>query len=321
MKLELKIIIEKIDDFLLENSMLVLNCFDGLYVIKDNNYNNKTRLSDKAFSYRFINGTLYYQIDNCSDIYVIELGSSIKNIIIGRFYLSNVLSMNNYLYLRGKDNSGKVVFKVNVNSFEIEKLDEFNIPLIYSGVFGVDSLGDSIWGYNILSNKEEWRCKIKDGQSIKGNLFLLNKTLIIPTSDSKLIGVNIENGKALWQIDNCHNYYTQHQITGNLYVLGNDVYQVVDPNEGRIVFEKDFSKENERYKILPVIGGKIFNNGLYFISNTFGCKFGKVNIDTQEVEFVQNLGVEDGVTAHSPVWHQGRIYVLDSKGVLHIFEE
>ncbi|MBW3520013.1 hypothetical protein [Flavobacterium sp. NKUCC04_CG] len=65
----------------------------------------------------------------------------------------------------------------------------------------------------------------------------------------------------------------------------------------------------------------VFEGDLYFSSNQYGTKFGKINLNTYEIEFVQNVEVESGVQIDKPLCYSNHLYLLDTAKTLHIFEK
>jgi outer membrane protein assembly factor BamB len=171
--------------------------------------------------------------------------------------------------------------------------------------------GEEIWGYSLGENK------------VYGNLLKYLNILIIPLNNNHLLGLNAQMGTRLWELEDCFldNYLDEN--TGLLYGYGGERFDVIDVVKGEKILQKTFEGSKEKYGINPYQSMcTLANDGLYFTCDWYyPVKFGKVNIHTQEIEFVQELGVEKGVKARKPVYHNGRLYILDTVGTLHIFEE
>lgn len=159
---------------------------------------------------------------------------------------------------------------------------------------------------------------------IHQSIYLHQNTLSIPFNDETMIGIDIQTGKKLWDIKNSHFFYTQDTETGLLYSLGNNYYKVVDPVKGEMIVDKvlddyvDIDGKRSRISMAP--SGAMSKDYLYFTSSLLGIRFGAINKHTHEIEFVQDLGTEEGVRVFDFKYHNGRLYILDSNYVLHILE-
>jgi hypothetical protein len=176
---------------------------------------------------------------------------------------------------------------------------------------------------NVSFESGESRWIFEINEDIYGNIHKYHNTLIIPLKNNHLLGINAQTGEKLWELENCLNYYSLEEETGLLYGYARDSFDIVDVIKGEKILQKQLVGSMDKYQISPDQNMcALTDNGLYFVSNWKGTtKFGKVNIHAQEIEFVQELGVERGIKAQAPVYHNGRLYILDSVGTLHIFEE
>ena len=177
---------------------------------------------------------------------------------------------------------------------------------------------------NLETGKSEWILDF--GMKVHGDILKHGNTLIIPLNNDHLLGIDAQTGKRLWELEDCFNYYNLEETTGLLYGYGGERFEIIDAVKGEKVFQKQFDGSMDKYKIsVSQHMSTLHGNGLYFTSNKQQIKFGKVNIRTSEIEFVQDL-IEDKerigrTNASKPRFHNGRLYILDSVGTLHIFEE
>jgi hypothetical protein len=174
---------------------------------------------------------------------------------------------------------------------------------------------------NLETGKSEWMFDF--GMKVYGNILEHKNTLIIPLNNNHLLGINAQTGEKLWEMEDCLNYYFLQENTCLFYGYARERFEIIDAVKGEKILRKQLTGSMDKYSISPDQNMcTLAGNSLYFVSNWKGStKFGKVNIHTQEIEFVQELGVEKGVKANEPVYHNGRLYILDSVGTLHIFEE
>jgi outer membrane protein assembly factor BamB len=174
--------------------------------------------------------------------------------------------------------------------------------------------GKEIWNYNLCESK------------VYGNVLKYYNTLIIPLENNHLLGINAQTGEKLWELEDCFHHYNLDEQTGLLYGYGAERYEIIDTVKGEKILQKQFEGSMDKYNIfVSQHMNTLSGDGLYFTSNDSVIKFGKINIRTHEIEFVQEL-VEDKerigrANASKPIYHNGRLYILDSVGTLHIFEE
>jgi hypothetical protein len=179
---------------------------------------------------------------------------------------------------------------------------------------------------DIETGKNEWIFDF--GMRSRRKILKYSNTLIIPLDNNHLLGVNLETGEKLWELEDCFNYYYLEENTGLLYGYAWEIFEIIDALKGEKILHKQLTGSAEQYVISPDQSMNILaGDALYFVSNWKATtKFGKINVRTQEIEFVQELieneDISNGrVTAKAPICHNGRLYILDSVGTLHIFEK
>ncbi len=66
----------------------------------------------------------------------------------------------------------------------------------------------------------------------------------------------------------------------------------------------------------------VYDNKLWFVSGGGkNTKFGYVNIDTHELELIQNLPHEEYEVFDTPVFHEGKLYLRGKhQNSLYVFE-
>ena len=100
-------------------------------------------------------------------------------------------------------------------------------------------------------------------------------------------------------------------------------YTVIDALKGMVVLRFEISTLKEA----GFWEGKaftIYNNRIYFItkelSTSFYCGVGIFNINTSKLEWVEKVNLKKGFLKEAPQTDGKRVYVLDSTGILHIYE-
>jgi outer membrane protein assembly factor BamB len=178
---------------------------------------------------------------------------------------------------------------------------------------------------DLKTGKSEWILDF--GMKVHGDILKFGDTLIIPLDNDHLLGINAATGEKLWELEDCLNYYCLEETTGLLYGYARERFEIIDAARGEKILRKQLTGSMDKYEISPDQSMNVLaGDAIYFVSNwKVSSKIGKINVRTQEIEFVQELIKEEkgeGRTlAGTPVYHNGRLYIKDSVGVLHIFEE
>lgn len=203
---------------------------------------------------------------------------------------------------------------------------------IFGNLFITDINYTYLIKLNLNDGSESWSYSFAVGEKVHGNTYTHKEVLVLPSmagqmpfNKNYLQGIDINTGKTIWKNETDFLYFQQESKTGLLYAFAGEKYQVIDPITGNKLVDIEF-KGLEEGKKLQVLQGmsKLYGDGLYFISdytqNHYECQFGKINITTHEIEFIQKLDISEGVKAAAPLYHKGRIYIKDSLDVLHVYE-
>lgn len=171
---------------------------------------------------------------------------------------------------------------------------------------------------NIESGRTEW--EFSSNEKILDTYIFKNK-LILQSNTNKLLGLDENTGVKLWELSDVSYYHTLDEDSGLLYSYAWDILRIIDPINGKIELNKQLQGSMEKYGIRPDANmHSIWGGYLYFMSNWNKPRFGGINLKTLEIEFVQDLDVEDGIKGGIPHYHNGRLYIKDSMHTLHIFE-
>ena len=204
-------------------------------------------------------------------------------------------------------------------------------------------LDDRNWGYKIINNfiflLEEhkiyniniqtgipcWQYTLPEGFKIFGSVQAIGDVLFFRITDknldnSKNVGLRIESGEVLWEIDDT----TYFQIDYKKKLLrgySGAYYQVMDPFEGKLLVNKYF-KDNWDKGIYPSShNNTITDDKLWFVSGRGeNAKFGAIDLQTSEVDFIQDFPLENDGQLEKPVYHEGQLYLHDSNNVLYVLE-
>ena len=181
------------------------------------------------------------------------------------------------------------------------------------------------------SNNKLWSFEFPSGFSIYIKPYLVSNILYFTAYDqfqkNQLVtGLDLETGAIVWQ--HMYDVTSANKVISApvfnekdqlIYALG-PIYQVFNPKTGEIVLEKIFD-ECKNYNLL-VDAQAIYDNKLWFVSGGGkNTKFGYVNIDTHQLEFIQDLPHEEYEVFDIPVFHEDKLYLRGKhQNNLYVFE-
>ena len=168
-----------------------------------------------------------------------------------------------------------------------------------------------------------WTYHLPPPMHTYGRFYLVDQVLIFRTNTAHLIGLDIETGKELWRLEKCMPSFQVMEEQKKLIGLQTDLYQVIDPINGEKVIEKRFENLKEKYRIWPSSHlANVYPEGLYFVSNYQGTRFGMVDIYNSEIAWIQDHNPEagryEGLAA--PVLHQDKLYLHEAGKTLYVYE-
>ena len=143
-------------------------------------------------------------------------------------------------------------------------------------------------------------------------------SLNVGRDECHLLGLDAKTGEEKWKIENAFDIYASDNATGLFYALSGYFYQVIDAKNGKLVCVDDLSAEMSKFDVIPEAGGCLTEDGIYF-RGRMSAKFGLLNIHTHKFEFVEDLEAGKDVRTTNIQYHNGKVYVLDSMDVLHIW--
>ena len=177
--------------------------------------------------------------------------------------------------------------------------------------------------YDFYNLKILWTYHLPPLMHTYGRFYLVDQVLIFRTNTAHLIGLDIETGKELWRLEKCNRAFHILEEQQKMFSLQTNRYQVIDPIKGEKVIEKRFEDIEEKLNIWPSPHlANVYPEGLYFVSNYQGTRFGMVDIYNSEIAWVQDHNPEagryEGLAA--PVLHQDKLYLHEAGKTLYVYE-
>lgn len=320
---QLSAIIEQVKKFYVYNNRLYLqmdHCIECREITGETVF-----CIDESFrSFKLKNDKIFVKLHEGHDLLVFNLEGTLLKSFTGHYNLYNAIVSDGNLYIAGKEDGKGKVFRINLQQLVITQSTP--AKQAYSKVIkntGICRWGNTIYGQDLLSGKIAWEVEFRDGEQ-EVSFFTMpgSDNVVVGTGNHLFLSLDAATGQCNWELNSTFDYYTQHPVNGCLYALGKEQYEVLDIDSGKIIKWKHLQGAEKNYDVWMVAGmARVYEEGLYFISNVLGRKFGRFNIESQEIDYVQELRWPTGVSGHIPVPYAGKVYILDSKDRLHIYSE
>lgn len=272
--------------------------------------------------YRYRQSTLEVYIENYEDFVVINTDCN---------DLRQNLSDENKILLFYLSSDDIAIYDLNSRkTIETISFDKDISVYVENGVVvteGKSYTVKNIISYWTLKNIDVplWKHTLPEGFKIFGSVQAIDDVLFFSCTDanlpnSKLVGLEIETGKVLWEFENVIDFQIDHK---NKLLRGYQgaYYQVIDPFEGKLLINKDLKELWDKGIDPDAVRNTIIDDKLWFVSGRGeNAKFGAINLETSEIDFIQDFPLENDGQLDKPVYHKGKLYLLDSNNVLHILE-
>ncbi len=314
------------------NDVLNFNFYKNQLTIKKTNedlYNNNCKFDFKGEPYAILENGCFCDIQKTT-IEIYDLGFNLLTRIEKRGVIgANKIYNSNYFSVRWEDENENEFSSIYKGTEEIKRYDFFfgrflgtDYRMVYNG-YNITNI--SVFK-DIIKNDFLWSYTLPEGFKIFGQVQVIDNLLILYAVDnnfdhSKTIALDINSGNMKWELDNT--IFCQVDTEKKL-LLGYAIrrYEVIDPFLGKKIVQKSMMDYYEK-GLSPVSPNNTIANGkLWFVSGRGeNAKFGRINIETSEVDFIQDFPLQNDWQFSKPVFHNGKLYLLDSNNTLHIFEE
>ena len=288
------------------------------------------------YNYKVSENFLYYQVEDGSSLMRLDLKAGGEEELKGEYYRTDsFLESEGKILTIGIYSGNDVVCLINKDNFSLVLVRPFkglkrilsSNGIVFSKRFG-SCHGFCLVDYDLQTLR--WEYVLEEGERVIGQMHVWDGVLVVPTRTGQLsyvktyqTGIDLKNGRKIWKQETLPDF-SLDGYSGELHGLGDD-YVVMNPLQGEI-FRKPFPQIREISKSWVVAHYcGLYEGGLYFVTTTHPdapVHFGRIDIATQKLDFIQPLDVDLGVgVACAPVYRDGRLYILDAKNVLHIYAE
>lgn len=204
-------------------------------------------------------------------------------------------------------------------------------------------LDDKNWGYkvfqddlylienskianiNLETTETLWHYTLPEGFKIFGSVQAIDSILFFSCVDanlrnSKLISLKEKTGEVLWELENLIDFQIdyKHKL---LRGYQGAYYQVIDPFAGQLLVNKNLKELWDKGIDPDAVRNTITEDKLWFVSGRGkNTKFGAIDLETSEIDFIQDFPLENDGQLDKPVFHQNKFYLRDTNNVLYVLE-
>ncbi len=331
-----------------DESNLLLTKIDSLDLFNTSTLQSKVILTHSPFSIFCFDDILLEQKANGAEISVYSNETHIKD-IPGKYYLWKRCKYQNKLYLKGKTNSKKTVFSLDLTTLNVDESPLNFVPalganrrlLVYKRgklIFCSDESANTVWEIDV-SEMGKWK---QGGVEYNGSVLqaLMDTTsnmLIFSISVFYVIGVDPDSGQIMWKRKfpgGTNNIYLHN---GKLYVMSigrTPTYHVLNTKNGVNDSEVDlsktwkeladstpFTKKEIRFHLL--LTRHLIDDNFLYVSITNKRQLGVFDKSTAElIQLITLEGSGSRIPAlNAPIVIGKYIFQLDGDNQLHIFQK
>lgn len=285
--------------------------------ISFNTYLSILNISEFHNELYYFNDSILYKIltDTIVEIFKVEDVNGVQMISDDEIFTWKKVSRKEYLYS---------LHQLNMLKWQITTSDTYEY--IYTDYFTVfERFDETKFSMHNIQNEKLWHYSLPEGFKVYGSVQTIDDVLFFRCTDSNLdnsknIGLNIHTGEVLWEIENTVYFQIDHK---NKLLRGYQgaYYQVVDPFSGKLLVN-NYLKENWDKGIFPSSqNNTITEDKLLFVSGRGeNTKFGAIDLETSEIDFIQDFPLENDGQLDKPVFHQNKLYLRDTNNVLYVLE-
>lgn len=275
----------------------------------------------------------------------------------GQLFDSNLneIRQENYLIQTYNENKNYAACSVIINNLKVfGLLDSLNFNILWTKDFRIRyvafdedfiyaerydyKVGSTIYCFKISDGEQKWESNLIDDRGLRIHITRIvgvtHKLLVASTTSGELILIEKYSGKIVAKKSVP---VPEHSILSTdenvVWGLNKEGFWQYNLNNEEHIFV-NLREEYLQHQIEVVVANKIGNTGhiLFFCSNfiieagngmEFLCKIGAFDIKKEKIIWTYKFDLEPRTRLQSPAPHiiEDKLFVLDSKNRLHIFQE
>lgn len=209
-----------------------------------------------------------------------------------------------------------------ISDVDLHDVYILNDVLIYSGWENTAKLV----ACSLVSGQKLWEREFE--REIFGQLKLGATSAIVSTIEGEIISLELATGKLLWKKTNYPCPLLDKEKEQIYTIQGHYNFTVLDSANGNIVNQiRDWSHNRLYPNLSGAFGGaaSVYKDFIV-IPNNDTCEVFFLNketaavVDYVKLDVPQRSSRQEVRIAKEPIYHQGKLFVLDSENTLHIYE-
>jgi len=303
------------------------NNYEIIWQTKDNKVNNfivfrnnliYTKYKTKTVSINYKNYSTNYEVDK--PIYILQDSCDEK------FYYG----FDEKGFFKLDLQNGKFVsrfLKENLNGW-VKLIDDFLVyrPFLTGTVMFLNKNNFSIVWQKDLSEITSYNDWDGDHKGEISNVYKYNNQLIV-LSGNCVLALAIDTGEILWKLSyKGFTPYTLHIIDNKGYFAKGAFYSVIDLEKGEKILDtmidNIFNREKNYQNNYAMVGSDItYHKGKIYFSDKQNGKYYLFCLNP-EIGIIEDYMYLEDIDSNlaPPKFHKGKMFLLDSKSTLHIFE-
>lgn len=259
----------------------------------------------------------------------ISLDSGLTIFDSDQFVLHNFIDSENLLYFNNK------YVKARYANFWGSILNDRYVLNYPNGVFNNPV---NFHCGSLLERKTYWEYQCKDGEQAISRWYVWGGYLLFCTHKSgyfngNLMMIKLDSGEIAWQIPINYtdlNFDEKQGIFVSLWAsdVNGKNFQIIDLNKrevesGEVVTDYSLENVNVHWQLQSFADRKLYfvDNLAYFnISADKSPKFGRFDLDTKQIDFLQELPEAAGSQISQTIYCDGNLYLRTTINELFIFE-
>jgi outer membrane protein assembly factor BamB len=313
-------ITESVYGFKVYQDNLILNTVDGLKCTSIKTSENIWQSKTSAWFLRMVNDTIFYQIENGKELFGLCVCDFNEYQRDGEFYLFRSISFNDTLLIE----DGSSIYLIDEQfSFIPTKLNR--IPSVFINDKSVRKRQAMVVCEQIFTGEELWSLDV-GGRILQTKLHLEN--VILSFEDGRILALSVMDGRKIWEkkaFPTIHIDKTKDKIYS---IQGGFSFLEINALTGQVYRDlSDWSEQSEYPGLVGCTGVFVsIHDNFIIVPNNDTCEVFFLHKETAKVIDYVKLATpkkpsrQEVKIAEMPIYHQGKLFVLDSENTLHIYE-
>ncbi len=188
-------------------------------------------------------------------------------------------------------------------------------------------LGEDLTLFSISEKDVKYSINVPMKYNINASLctdiFGFDNKIYLPLSDGQLLALDIATGELRWKQESIGNtaIFKDRIYCVSVRTLQEFELKVLDSSSGEVIHNKLITDLDKDYGFRPTGKLKVYTKYIFLMSSRKPGLIAVFERDT--LYFREMINIEESIPVgiDNLHWHNNKLFVLDTSGVLHVFEE